>query len=254
MPRDSSGVYTLPPGYLAVTGQTIEASQHNPPLEDIAAALTGSLPRNGSAPMVGPLNMGGFAVQNLPAPAAAGDPATKSYVDAAIAALTSQIITLPPGLISLFPGDTIPVGWLVCNGAAVSRTTYAALFAAIGTKYGAGDGSTTFNVPEVRGEFPRFADLGRGVDGGRVNGSWQDQAFLSHAHGVNDPGHGHNAANGLAFQTIGGGTGVPDYIGGTMSTIPTIVTTTNGTNITIAAAGGPETRPKNIAFIGIIKT
>jgi hypothetical protein len=66
MPR-SGGIYTLPPGYFAVDGTTIEVSQHNPPLEDIAEALTDSLPRDGSAPMTGNLTMGGFKLTGLAA-------------------------------------------------------------------------------------------------------------------------------------------------------------------------------------------
>jgi phage-related tail fiber protein len=66
-----------------------------------------------------------------------------------------------------------PSGYLKCNGAAVSRTVYADLFAAIGTTYGAGDGSTTFNVPDLRGEFLRCLDDGRGVDSARTRGSAQ---------------------------------------------------------------------------------
>lgn len=64
-------------------------------------------------------------------------------------------------------------GTLLCDGAAYSRTTYADLFAAIGTAWGVGDGATTFNVPDFRGEFPRGWDNGRGVDSGRVLGSFQ---------------------------------------------------------------------------------
>ena len=58
------------------------------------------------------------------------------------------------GMIQMFAGSTAPTGWLLCNGSAVSRTDYAALFAVIGTTYGVGDGSTTFNLPDMRGEFP----------------------------------------------------------------------------------------------------
>ena len=54
-----------------------------------------------------------------------------------------------PGVIQLYAGSTAPNGWLICNGQSVSRTTYAALYAVIGTTYGAGDGSTTFNVPNL---------------------------------------------------------------------------------------------------------
>ena len=66
MPR-SGGIYTLPPGYFAVDGTTIEVSQHNPPLEDIAQALTDSLPRDGSAPMTGNLAMGSNKITGLAA-------------------------------------------------------------------------------------------------------------------------------------------------------------------------------------------
>ena len=60
-------------------------------------------------------------------------------------------LSVPTGMISAF--HTVPEGWLQCNGAAVSRTTYAALFAVIGTKYGSGDGSTTFNLPNLHHRF-----------------------------------------------------------------------------------------------------
>jgi hypothetical protein len=84
----------------------------------------------------------------------------------------------PAGAVMHFAQATAPNGWLVCNGQAVSRTTYAALFTAIGTTYGAGDGSTTFSLPDLRGEFIRGADVGRGVDAGRVVGSAQPPSFI----------------------------------------------------------------------------
>jgi microcystin-dependent protein len=77
------------------------------------------------------------------------------------------------GTIAYLGMNSAPSGWLKANGAAVSRTTYAALFSAIGTTYGAGNGSTTFNVPDLRGEFTRGWDDGRGVDSGRALGSAQ---------------------------------------------------------------------------------
>jgi len=95
------------------------------------------------------------------------------------------------GMVCYFAQATPPAGYLKRNGAAVSRTTYARLFAKIGTTYGAGDGSTTFNLPDGRGVFDRGLDDGRGFDPGRTLGSYQDSANLSHAHGVVDPGHAH---------------------------------------------------------------
>ena len=84
---------------------------------------------------------------------------------------------IPSGAVLYFAGQAAPTGWLKANGAAVSRTAYAALFAAIGTTYGAGDGSTTFNLPDLRGEFVRGWDDGRGIDHGRAFGSAQGDAI-----------------------------------------------------------------------------
>lgn len=84
---------------------------------------------------------------------------------------------LPPGFILPYAGASTPRGFLRCNGAAVSRTAYPELFAAIGTDYGIGDGSTTFNLPDVRGRFPRFLDEGVGLDPGRQRGTAQNDAI-----------------------------------------------------------------------------
>src|SRR2546421_10755651 len=71
--------------------------------------------------------------------------------------------SVPPGTITAFGGDTPPPGWLPADGSEVSRTQYAALFAAIGTTYGAGNGSTTFNLPDLRGRV--LVDKGTASDG-----------------------------------------------------------------------------------------
>lgn len=96
----------------------------------------------------------------------------RSYMAAIGAQLT------PPGAVQAFARATPPTGWLRANGAAVSRTTYNALFAAIGTVFGTGDGSSTFNLPDLRGEFIRGLDDGRGVDAGRLIGSAQDGTIV----------------------------------------------------------------------------
>ena len=137
----------------------------------------------------------------------------------------------PPGTLAYWPGTTAPSGWLKRNGAAVSRVAYARLFAVLGTRFGAGDGFNTFNLPDDRGEFIRGLDDGRGVDTGRVLGSWQADEFKSHAHPFS------------AAQAIGGYTdngGAPDQ--------RVMVSETNTGN-----AGGAETRPRNRAYLAIIK-
>lgn len=73
-----------------------------------------------------------------------------------------------PGTIAPFAGGTIPAGWLACGGQAVSRATYAGLFAAISTTFGAGDGSTTFNLPDMRGRAPFGKDDMGGVAANRL--------------------------------------------------------------------------------------
>ncbi|PUY28572.1 phage tail protein [Cronobacter sakazakii] len=80
------------------------------------------------------------------------------------------------GMVAGFAMNSAPEGWLIANGSAVSRVTYARLFSRIGTLYGSGDGSTTFNLPDARGVVLRGADLGSGRDTGRVFGSYQPDA------------------------------------------------------------------------------
>lgn len=89
---------------------------------------------------------------------------SKKYVDDTIAALIA--VQVPAGMGPLpWSGTAAPTGWLLCDGTAVSRTTYSDLFSVVGTTYGVGDGSTTFNVPDLRGRFP----LGRNTSGLAIN-------------------------------------------------------------------------------------
>jgi len=162
MPFATNGSYNLPSGYLATTGQTIQTSQHNPPLEDIAAALSLTVVRDGRAPMTGNLNMGEFRITNMGAATSDNDAVTKSQMDQ----------SLPPiGIMMDYAGSTAPTGWLLCYGQAVSRTTYAGLFAVIGTLFGVGDGTTTFNVPDARGRVVAGKDNMGGTAANRLTTS-----------------------------------------------------------------------------------
>lgn len=119
------------------------------------------------------------------------------------------------GIIQMFAGATPPSGWLVCDGSAVSRTTYATLFAAIGTTWGTGDGSTTFNLPDLRGRAPIGAGTGSGLTartlGTQNIGSENVQA---HTHSisrttnvaVSDSGHTHPAATNNYYYALGSAT------------------------------------------------
>ena len=161
---------------------------------------------------------------------------------------------VPSGTVLYFAGQTAPAGWLKANGAAVSRTAYAALFAAIGTTYGAGDGRSTFNLPDLRGEFLRGWDDGRGVDTPRPMGSAQTDAVRQHYHGIgyispnNDDGafvvRNWTTAEQQNLQFINGNGN---------SAIRTLSASSNlGTTNAIDESAG-ETRPRNVALLASLK-
>jgi microcystin-dependent protein len=159
----------------------------------------------------------------------------KGEVDSAVAS------AMPAGAVQAFAMSTPPTGWLKANGQLVSRTTYAALFAAIGTTYGAGDGSTTFAIPDLRGEFIRGWDDERGVDAERAFGSSQADELKSHRHGHRFTYKG-STDNSMwhPFSTSQLATGNDN---------PTEAA--NGT--AILPTGGNETRPRNVALMYCIK-
>lgn len=148
-------------------------------------------------------------------------------------------IEVPSGMIQYFANTAPPSGWIKANGAAVSRTTYADLFAAIGTRFGSGDGSTTFNLPDLRGEFLRGWDDGRGVDSGRAFGSFQADELGSHNH-----------KSGFVGTTEGNTDG---YSGGYLKVGRSWDTTTGVHSNSFPDAGGNETRPRNRALLACIK-
>ena len=125
-----------------------------------------------------------------------------------------------------------PSGYLACDGREVSRATYAALFNAIGTYWGAGNGVDTFKLPDMRGEFRRGWDNGRGVDRGRAFASAQADAFRAHSHQIvgNDADTG---GQDLAVHIDDDGK--------------------EGRVDTTEVTGGSETRPRNIAVLTCIK-
>jgi len=162
------------------------------------------------------------------------------------------------GMVSYFARSTAPAGWLKCNGAAISRTTYARLFAAIGTTHGAGNGSTTFNVPDLRGEFLRSWDDSRGVDSGRAFGSAQADAVLNHTHSGTTAAAGrHNHATNIATDNTGGSLrsfGQMQYDNTGM--IYTDYEAAHAHDFTTGnpdANGASENRPRNIALLACIK-
>lgn len=159
------------------------------------------------------------------------------------------------GAVQAFARNTAPSGWLKCNGAAVSRTTYASLFAAIGTTFGAGDGINTFNLPEMRGEFPRGWDDGRGVDTGRAFGSGQGFATQSHNHYL-PTGSSTPIARKYAISDSSFAAELPN-VGAETDIENTTYPNANYSNGTLTGNIGTfatETRPRNVALLYCIKT
>lgn len=150
--------------------------------------------------------------------------------------------SVPVGAIMPFAGSTVPdANWIACSGGAISRTTYSKLFAYIGTIYGPGDGSSTFNVPNLnQGAFVR------GIGGNADDiGTLQTDDFKSHTHAITDPGHFHQERQldtpGVAAY----------YAGGSQYGYTAGMTAVTG--ITIAPTGGTETRPLNYAMLYCIR-
>ncbi len=166
------------------------------------------------------------------------------------------IIPAPTGSILHFAAETPPTGWLKANGSEVSRTTYADLYAVIGDTFGAGDGSTTFLLPDLRGEFLRGLDDGRGVDTGRLIGSSQDDTLQGHKHKtVNYSG----TAGATDFNSqFGGEISTNTNLGGLSGKATGYSIYTAGADIDDGTNGTPrtasETRPRNVAMLAIIKT
>lgn len=128
---------------------------------------------------------------------------------------------VPSGVVSPYAGSSAPTGWLLCDGSAVSRTTYADLFAVIGTTYGPGDGSTTFNLPDLRGRVPVALDNMGGTDAGRLSvpntlgGSGGSQTHT--LTGAEMPGHAHGSGtlqtSSVAAHTHGPTSGLSFVLG-----------------------------------------
>jgi microcystin-dependent protein len=184
----SNGVYSLPPGYLAATGTTIQVSQHNPIFEDVAAALTLRLSRDGTAPMTGPINL------------AAGSPVAPSLIflgnvqsgfyptatpgigvginGTQVAEFTAGGVTgvrevgeLVPWTGSSAPSDlwALPFGQTLSRAAQPELWAFAQIEIAAGnTLYNNGDGATTFGIPDMRGCVPAGLDNMGGTAAGRL--------------------------------------------------------------------------------------
>jgi len=156
-----------------------------------------------------------------------------------------QQLLVPTGAILSFAISTAPSGWLECNGTAVSRVTFNGLFQAIGTTYGAGDGSTTFALPDFRGEFLRGWDNGRGIDSSRGLGTFQDQDWK----GFWMTNTGQGWSGGYSHNDVYMGKSLISYIGNLFTGAWSNPSAAIGTKWDAS-----EVRPRNRAVMFCIKT
>ena len=166
--------------------------------------------------------------------------ATTAFVQTAVA--TSAIT----GEIKMWTGTSAPTGYLLCDGSAVSRTVYSALYAVLGTTYGSGDGSTTFNLPNFTNRMP----IGAGdlyANGG--TGGSKDAIVVSHTHtaSVTDPGHSHTDNGGnLTYGTTSG----PDS-GQSWSNSHNTGTSTTGISVSVSTTGSSGTNANLPPYLGV---
>lgn len=177
----------------------------------------------------------------------------------------------PVGTIMPWPTATIPAGWLECDGSAISRTDYAELFGVLGETYGNGDGSTTFNKPDLRGQFLRGHDDGAGTDPDAASrtdrgdgttgdevGTKQADDTAAHTHGAGSYAADSNGAHTHEYNarttTAGGATGgqVNNNVGLTSYDTGSNGAHTHTVSGTSGSTGGNETRPTNVAVKFII--
>ena len=163
------------------------------------------------------------------------------------------------GMLMMWTTGTAPTGWLLCNGAAVSRTTYSALFAVVGTTFGAGDGSTTFNLPDYRNKMPLGAGSTYSV--GATGGS-NDAIVVSHTHtaSTNTAGsHTHGGTDGSVTTTQLAGnnqstSGNQAEEGGGQPNIPFREMAAAGSHshtVTVNSTGSSATNANLPAYVGI---
>lgn len=256
----------LMPGATAVTmtgsNVTLTALQYGQPVIRITGLLTANLN------LIFPALVAGWTVINattgaftITAKTAAGTGVTVTGSQAIVGDGTNILSVAPTpvatdtGAISWFAKNSAPTGYLKANGTAVSRSTYAALFAAIGTTFGVGDGATTFNLPDLRGEFIRGWDDSRGIDSGRAFGSAQTGSFSNIDAGATAAVISNRSASsgaaGVAQSDLGlDAANLSDYPNALYGAIGA---TTGGTPLNNTEQGYGVVRPRNIALLACIK-
>jgi microcystin-dependent protein len=184
----------------ASLGIGIEAGRHDTQDDDFANGINQCLNKDGTNAATGNLNLGSNKITNLANGTVSADAATFGQLQSVV----------PSGAITAYGAGSAPTGWLLCDGTAINRTTYATLFGIIGTTYGVGDGSTTFNIPNLQQRFPlgkAAAGTGStlGGTGGAIDHTHTSAAHThtvaSHTHGM--ASHTHTAAHSHTLSDAG---------------------------------------------------
>jgi microcystin-dependent protein len=226
--------------------------------------VSGDLSTSGNASVTGALSgttaTFSGAISSV-SPAFTGTPTAPT---AAAGTNTTQIATtafvnqnsIVTGSLLMWPTGSAPTGYLLCDGTPVSRSTYAALFAIIGTTFGSGDGLTTFNLPDYRDRMP----IGSGTIAASIGttGGSKDAIVVSHTHtatsSVTDPGHTHSSnGNNFLGNYAGGGINVrADIRSYGMATVG-VNSATTGVSVatTVASAGSSGTNANLPPYLGI---
>jgi microcystin-dependent protein len=281
MPRNGSGTYTVPITYTPNT--LASAADVNSNFTDVATAMTGSLPRDGQAGMSGQFKAadGALATPGITFDNDQDTGVRRSGANTVrlvcggvdIAEVSASGLTLLAGALAGsgttpvgggmdYWGTSAPTGWLFAYGQAVSRTTYAALFAVLGTTFGSGDGSTTFNLPDLRGRASFGKDDMGGTSANRItnqSGGWNGDTLgaaggsethqltegqlAAHAHSGSANANGPNNPTYVAYgANVGVQAGASDTVPRTASAAATQVSgsLSHTHALTINSAGGGE--------------
>ena len=257
----------------ASLGIGIEAGRHDTQDNDFATGINQCLNKDGSNAATGDLNIGGFKITNIANGSSNNHAASVSQVNALV----------PAGSIIATAVSAAPAGWLFCAGQAENRTTYATLFAAIGTTYGVGDGATTFNLPDLRGRVIAALDNMGGTDAGRLSlantlgtsagtqnhtltpAEMPAHTHVQDAHTHTQSSHVHGSTSGIDFATwtgavgtaaTGGGVNLPSGVGLSAGTAATTATNNNttATNQNTGGGGAHNIMQPTLLLNYIIKT
>lgn len=296
MARNGSGTYTVPNSF--TSGAVITASDHNENWSDAASELTNSVAADGQTSMTGPLKASSGTAA-APSVTFAADPDSGMYrigsnnVGVAVGgtkiidvASTGATVTgsldatvikqgayrlIPAGVIVPYGGSSAPDGWLLCYGQAVSRTTYADLFTAFSTTYGSGDGSTTFNLPDLRGRVAAGKDDMGGSSANRLtdqsgglNGDTLGDTGGAETHTLLEaelPAHVHaqTAQQPTVPYTIrgdlqgGGGSGAVQQLDGGVSTLTTTADASPGDTASVGSGTAHNNVQPTIILNYIVK-